>query len=124
MRKKIFKALPERDTVTIFFNIVFLVPSITQILTYIWRNSFFPFFFSTMQYKAISNAVNCFCSQIKHYLNFLSWATLFFFFFADWRGGGGGGLWNSLKTHPIHFTRSEEGKPFFFMKFLSPRGFH
>ena len=49
-----------------FFNIVFKVPSIIQTLTY--GGTLFSPFLSIMQYKAISNAVNCFRSRIKHFL--------------------------------------------------------
>ena len=45
MRNEIYlETLQKQDTRAIFLNIVFIVPSITQILTYICRNSFCSFF--------------------------------------------------------------------------------
>ena len=86
MRKKIFKGSSRARYCNHFFQHCFHSP-INYTNPYLHlAELFFPLFFSTMQYQAISNAVNCFCSQIKHYLNFLSWASLSFMQVAGGRG--------------------------------------
>ena len=120
MRKKIFKGSSRARYCNHFFQHCFHSP-INYTNPYLHlAELFFSLFFSTMQYKAISNAVNCFCSQIKHYLNFLSWASLSFMRVA---GAMGCGV-RAKSTQSISLVW-KKGRHFYcFMKFLSPREFH
>ena len=70
-----------------------------------------------MQYKAISNAVNCFALKLSIIEALFEFLKLGFpIFYAGCRGEG---VWSSCKIHPIHFTRLEDGTPFLLLHEVS-----